>query len=295
MIRTTFTTLLYFCSSWLSAAEPTPFEQAEKNRFVDASFPEVQRDGDAGNVGLAVLEGGKNWWDRVQLDSAWGTEFRIGKKIYRRGLFCHAPRKLEVRLPAPAICINIDVREEAYNFEALKKAIALWRVVAPNYLGDFYPLTPYSLAEDTWMAWQFNRPEVGKGLIQAFQRDESIFPRVQLRMRGLKRNALYEVKNHDVAAPFTRRGSELMDRGLLVTVDLDDRPAAVVITYQKKMKVRPMKLRPSAFSIVFVTPGYSLLTRQSLVAQDLEIKITEAPGAVLVVNKQLHKRNRFAT
>ena len=56
-----------------------------------------------------------------------------------------------------------------------------------------------------------------------------------------------------------------------------------------------MKLRSRAFSIVFVTPGYSLLARQSLMTRNLEIKITEAPGTVLVVNKQLHKRNRFAT
>ena len=28
-------------------------------------------------------------------------------------------------------------------------------------------MTPYSLAEDVWLAWQFHRPEVDKGLIQA--------------------------------------------------------------------------------------------------------------------------------
>jgi len=55
-----------------------------------------------------------------------------------------------------------------------------------------------------------------------------------------------------------------------------------------------MALRPSAVSIVFVTPDYSLFARQSLLAPDLEIKVTEAPRAVSIVYKQLHKRNRFA-
>ena len=32
--------------------------------------------------------------------------------------------------------------------------------IADLLLGDFYPLTPYSLAEDVWLAWQFDRPSM---------------------------------------------------------------------------------------------------------------------------------------
>ena len=37
-------------------------------------------------------------------------------------------------------------------------------------LGDYYPLTSYSLQPDHWIAWQFNRPETGDGVVQAFRR-----------------------------------------------------------------------------------------------------------------------------
>jgi alpha-galactosidase len=134
----------------------------------------------------------------------------------------------------PSIAMNIDVREEGYDFETLRETLALWRVVAPNYMGDFYPLTPYSLEEDVWMVWQFHRPEVGEGLVQAYQRDESIYPAVQLRLRGLDRDAEYEITNHDHPDTTSHTGAELMDRGLRITVEFEERPAAVIITYKRK-------------------------------------------------------------
>ena len=33
---------------------------------------------------------------------------------------------------------------------------------------DYYPLSPYSKALDIWMAWQFHRPDLNEGVIQAF-------------------------------------------------------------------------------------------------------------------------------
>ena len=50
---------------------------------------------------------------------------------------------------------------------------AEWRKAADYMLGDYYPLTPYSLAEDGWMAWQFDRPDLGEGMVQAFRRAQS--------------------------------------------------------------------------------------------------------------------------
>lgn len=38
-----------------------------------------------------------------------------------------------------------------------------------NYYGDYYPLTPYSRANDVWIAWQFHRSELDTGMVQAFR------------------------------------------------------------------------------------------------------------------------------
>ena len=43
-----------------------------------------------------------------------------------------------------------------------------WRAVAQYYYGDYYPLTAYNTREDTWAAFQFDRPESGDGMVQAF-------------------------------------------------------------------------------------------------------------------------------
>jgi len=36
--------------------------------------------------------------------------------------------------------------------------------------GDYYPRTAYSTAGDAIMAWQFDVPERGTGIVQAFRR-----------------------------------------------------------------------------------------------------------------------------
>jgi alpha-galactosidase len=41
-----------------------------------------------------------------------------------------------------------------------------WRLYADLYLGDYYPLTPYTTANNAWVAWQFDRPESGRGMAQ---------------------------------------------------------------------------------------------------------------------------------
>jgi len=50
------------------------------------------------------------------------------------------------------------------------KLLDEWRRLAPNYWGDFWPLTPYSIDQTAWIAWQYDRPEAGEGVVQAFRR-----------------------------------------------------------------------------------------------------------------------------
>jgi alpha-galactosidase len=84
---------------------------------------------------------------------------------------------------------------------------------------------------DAWMAWQFDRPDLGEGMIQAFRRAESPYYTTQLRLRGLDPEAQYMLTDLDVNEPWTVSGRELMEPGLLLTIA--HRPGAVVITYQK--------------------------------------------------------------
>ena len=103
--------------------------------------------------------------------------------------------------------------------------------MADCYLGDYYPLTPYSLENTSWMGWQFDRPERGTGLVQVFRRGESIYESADLRLHGLDPEARCRVRNLDAPEGDIIPGRQLMEIGLPVV--LNDHPSAIVIHYEK--------------------------------------------------------------
>ncbi len=106
-----------------------------------------------------------------------------------------------------------------------------WRQVASCFLGDYYPLTPYSLDDGQWIAWQFDRPEQGDGLVQAFRRNKNEQSTKTLRLFGLTPFAQYEVTDLDLKTPKKVLGQELMECGLPIVIA--EKPGAVLIKYQK--------------------------------------------------------------
>jgi len=128
-----------------------------------------------------------------------------------------------------------DVRDRTLDYDLLRRVVADWRRYANLYFGDFHPLTPYSLEASQWMAWQFNEPEVGRGMVQAFRRARSPYESARFQLEGLDPKARYRLENLDQpAAAVETTGHELLERGVLVQAP--DQPGAVVILYQE---VRP--------------------------------------------------------
>ena len=125
-----------------------------------------------------------------------------------------------------------DHREDSLDWATLRRLVDQWKAFAPNFFGDYYPLTPYTLKDSDWIAWQFDRPEEGKGMVQAFRRPNSIYVTAQLPLSALDPNARYAVT--DVDAPGTRMefsGSELLGAGLPMT--MTGKPSSVVYVYEK--------------------------------------------------------------
>lgn len=116
------------------------------------------------------------------------------------------------------------------NVPAQRQAYRECARVAPLMLGDFYPLTPYSPAEEAWMAWQFDRPELGRGVVQAFRRARAGESEKRFKLRGLRPNERYEVENLD-GGRFVLAGWELMQKGL--PVKLGHQPAAALMIYRR--------------------------------------------------------------
>jgi alpha-galactosidase len=132
---------------------------------------------------------------------------------------------------ALSVVLGYDFRRKNLDYELLRKLTAEIRQVAPYYYGDFYPLLPYSLAEDAWIAWQFHRPETDDGLIEAFRRPRSSEASNSLELGGLDAQAVYEIENTDEKEPTRATGRDLMEKGLPLA--LARRPQAAVIFYKR--------------------------------------------------------------
>ncbi len=131
----------------------------------------------------------------------------------------------------PQVNLGWDVRRNDLDYNWMRQGVSQWRSVADNYFGDYYPLTPYDPSDHAWMAWQFNRPDIGQGLVQAFRRANSAINSEQLELHGLDPDAHYEIRNIDAPGVQTLTGRDLMQTGL--TVSLPQKLGAAVLTYKQ--------------------------------------------------------------
>jgi alpha-galactosidase len=123
-----------------------------------------------------------------------------------------------------------DMRKKL-DYEKIRKSVAEWRRVAPLMFGDYYPLTPYSLASDSWMGFQFDLPESGEGMVQAFRRAGAPVEGMRFKLKGLNADAIYAVRDFDKTGSEKVSGRELMETGLLVKIP--PRGSAVIL-YSKQ-------------------------------------------------------------
>jgi alpha-galactosidase len=132
-----------------------------------------------------------------------------------------------------SFALAIDYQDpKSANWAPAKRLLDEQRRIRHLYSGDFYPLTPYSVDAKTWIAWQFDRPDLGEGLIQAFRRKDSPCEATQFKLRGLEPGAAsYRITNLDVAGTTEATGRQLMEEGL--TVRILGRPGGAVITYKR--------------------------------------------------------------
>ncbi|MBI2297924.1 MAG: alpha-galactosidase [Armatimonadetes bacterium] len=132
---------------------------------------------------------------------------------------------------SPAFGFAVDPRRPDVDWDLYRKLVADWRALAPAYLGDFYPLLPYSLDEGAWTAWQFDLPEQGRGQVQVFRHKASDYLACAFRLRGLDPDAEYRVRDLDTGRATVHRGKELAEQGL--RVEVAERPGAVVMVYER--------------------------------------------------------------
>jgi alpha-galactosidase len=131
-----------------------------------------------------------------------------------------------------------------FPFDWLRTMVEQLKRARPYYYGDYYPLSPCSGKGDCamegskersaaweWAVWQFNRPEQGDGIIQAFRRSRCDEATKTFQLHRLDPNAQYEIINFDVEGSTTITGKELMEAGL--EVKIKEQPGAALIVYKR--------------------------------------------------------------
>jgi alpha-galactosidase len=124
-----------------------------------------------------------------------------------------------------------DMRDRDLDYDGLRRLTSQLRKASPNFLGDYYPLTPYSVDSNVWMAWQYDRPEKGTGVVQAFRRHDNSQVERTFRLHGLDPNAQYLVRNVDADDEIRMTGAELLNHGL--TIKLSNPRSAALLMYRK--------------------------------------------------------------
>ena len=124
-----------------------------------------------------------------------------------------------------------EPRRAGLDWTKYHRLVAQWRAVNVYYSGDFYPLLPYSRNQTAWMAWQFDRPDMGEGMVQAFRHAESGEATTTLRLFGLDPTAQYKVTDLDAETQKKIAGKTLMEHGL--PIEIKTKRGSAVFMYQK--------------------------------------------------------------
>ncbi len=128
------------------------------------------------------------------------------------------------------LAINTTAATPA-DWKGLQGFLERYRAIRHLFQGDFYPLSPYSTSQNAWLAMQFDRPDLGEGVVQVFRRNECTEDAWSGRLSGLDPQATYVLTDWDGGQPQQRTGRELREAGL--SIQVRTKPGAGVVVYRK--------------------------------------------------------------
>ncbi len=115
---------------------------------------------------------------------------------------------------APMLATSFDIRRDDYDYALARRMIAIWRRAAGLILhGDYYPHTPPRRSTAEWVAWQFDRPEIGLGVLQGIRLPDAPQETFTLYPKGLRPGATYRFENPESGETCTLTGQALQDDG----------------------------------------------------------------------------------
>jgi len=152
--------------------------------------------------------------------------------MFGSGTGCDTPYMIRSEmLPFFTLCLASKAGQ-AMDWNLYHREAANWAAIKEDLIGDYYPLLPYTRDLRSWIAWQFDRSDLGSGVVQVFRRPDSPYQSAQFRVRGLDPAAKYLVTDLDKAnSPEMFTGAQLMNEG--IEVKIETAPSAKIIIYAK--------------------------------------------------------------
>lgn len=132
-----------------------------------------------------------------------------------------------------AMVINWKLNDAGRDIGGLQRVIAKYKELRGYWLEDYYPLTGDGdlTGDDVCLAYQLNRPSDGTGIVVAFRRSAQAPATLQVALRGLQLDAVYEFTDDATGQIFSHRGSELSE-GLMLA--FPDGPSSILLRYHKE-------------------------------------------------------------
>jgi alpha-galactosidase len=115
----------------------------------------------------------------------------------------------------------------------IKAAAQEFHDIRANFIGDFYPLTPYDRDPAKWCVMQWDRPDLKSGIVLYFRRPNCNDTSTQVPLKAIDLNAQYDVEIRSGFAPAQPQmmsGRDLMN----LTLTVSDKPGATLVLYKQK-------------------------------------------------------------
>jgi len=152
---------------------------------------------------------------------------------------------------APMMFASLDIRRDDYDYalarKLARKMVGIWRKASDLILyGDYYPHTPFHRSAQEWVAWQFDCPETGRGLVQGIRLPASPEETITIHPNEIRRHAMYVFENAETGETRDVSGEDLNRGGF--TFALAKRSGAVWFCRRKseqEILPPPRRARPS--------------------------------------------------
>jgi len=120
-----------------------------------------------------------------------------------------------------------------FDTKRAKKLVEKYKSVRHLLIGAWYPLTGYSRDEKDWLGSQYHRADLDEGMVLVFRRGKSQYKTIQVNLRGLSPEGVYEVSMDLQGTKQKVKGSELMNR---FAITLDEPTKSEMIVYKRVSK-----------------------------------------------------------